>query len=177
MRTILLIICMFSIQPILTAEGLGEIPQSVKDAFAEQYPGITDPLWEKRPEGMVATFRDLQGLKKVFFSEAGNWLETRHKLHVDELPLGVIDFIDTHNGEGGVISFAGRVSSPQGTMYRIESEFPQEVVIKILDASGMLLEKQRVSFSTGLSPDGRLLEVTPLPTIHVIGYQPVSREK
>lgn len=126
-----------------------EVPRSVQDAFARLYPQITTYNWEHRPEGIVATFVDEEGLKKAFFSSDGHWIETRNRMAQDQLPAPVQTFIQ-RNYQGATISFAGRVYNPNGVWYRVESELSDRVVLKNLDTDGTLIEERTIWFSTSL---------------------------
>lgn len=126
-----------------------EVPKVVQDAFARLYPQITTLDWEHRPEGIVATFVDEEGLKKAFFSAEGHWMETRNRMVMDQLPAPVQTFI-RQNYQSASVSFAGRVYHPKGVWYRVESEFSDRVVLKNLDADGTLMEERIIWFSTPL---------------------------
>ena len=126
-----------------------EVPKVVQDAFARLYPQITTLDWEHRPEGIVATFVDEEGLKKAFFNADGHWLETRNRMATDQLPAPIQAFIQ-RNYQGASISFAGRVYNPNGVWYRVESELSDRVVLKNLNTDGALIEERTIWFSTTL---------------------------
>lgn len=126
-----------------------EVPKVVQDAFTRLYPQINTMNWEHRPEGMVATFVDEEGLKKAFFNAEGHWIETRIRMATDQLPTPVQKFIQ-NNYRGASISFAGRVYNPNGVWYRVESELSDRVVLKNLDTDGTLIEERTIWFSTSL---------------------------
>jgi hypothetical protein len=126
-----------------------EVPKVVQDAFARLYPQITALDWEHRPEGIVATFVDEEGLKKAFFNVEGYWIETRNRMATNQLPAPVQKFIQ-NNYSGASISFAGRVYDPNGVWYRVESELSDRVVLKTLNTDGTLIEERTIWFSTSL---------------------------
>lgn len=126
-----------------------EIPKVVQDAFARLYPHITSLDWEHRPEGIVATFVDEEGLKKAFFNADGYWIETRNRMAQNQLPAPIQTFIQNHYQDAS-ISFAGRVYNPNGVWYRVESELSDRVVLKTLNTDGTLIEERTIWFSTPL---------------------------
>lgn len=132
------------------ALAFSSIPEAVQNSFSNMYPAVKSPFWEIRPEGIVATFRDEEGLKKAFFSEAGEWMETRIRLGLDQLPHGVQLFIK-NNYRDAEISFCGKVNTPQGVRYRVESELPDRVLLKNLDAEGQLIDEHAILFSTAVA--------------------------
>lgn len=132
------------------ASAFSSIPEAVQNSFSKMYPAVKSPFWEIRPEGLVATFRDEEGLKKAFFSEAGEWLETRVRLGLDQMPEGVQDFIK-NNYRDAEISFCGKVYTPQGIRYRVESELPDRILLKNLNTEGKLIDEHAILLSTAAS--------------------------
>ncbi len=126
------------------------VPELVKKAFRKDFPDIENVYWEQRAEeAFVATFRDEEGLKKVFYTSSGNWIETRIRLSLNDLPGGVRRFIQEHY-QDAEITFAGRVLRPNELLYRIESELPDSVIVKLLSEAGLLLKEERITFSTDI---------------------------
>ncbi len=137
------------------------IPPEVQSALYDFHPTAEDVFWEHREGAMVANFFTSGDLTKVFFDEEANWLETRARTSIHEMPKAVAAFIHQHyrNAE---ISYTGVVSWPDGRKaYRVESELPSEVVVKILSESGKLLDEKRITFQP-IETTGSALQ--PLPT-------------
>ena len=136
------------------------IPEAVQQKFAQLYPEIEAPFWEKRHDGIVAIFQDEEGLKKAFFQEDGQWMETRIRMGREQLPAAVNTFI-RENYQEAEISFCGKVYTESGAWYRIESELPNKIVLKTLDGNGVLLKEQSILLSTANAPSSSL---APVPT-------------
>jgi hypothetical protein len=134
------------------------IPTPVETAFSESFPHIEAPFWEKREGAFSAMFADEEGLKKAFFNESGDWLETRIRQDREALPLGVQKFIDDHY-QDAYISYMGVVETPDGLHYRVESELSSQIVIKLLTEAGELQEEKRIALST---VDGPKIIAAPL---------------
>ncbi len=99
-----------------TVSGTDNIPEAVQRAFTQLYPEVNNPLWEMRHEGLVATFRDTEGLKKAFFREDGRWTETRVMMRQEQLPKGVSRFIQEHYKHAD-ITFSGKAYSPNSPLF------------------------------------------------------------
>lgn len=122
------------------------IPVEVQSALYDFHPTAEDVFWEHREGAIVANFFTSGDLTKVYFDEEGNWLETRARTFIHKMPKPVAAFIHRHyrNAE---ISYTGEVSWPDGRKaYRVESELPSEIVVKIISESGELLEEKRIAF-------------------------------
>lgn len=122
------------------------VPEAALKVFQQLFPKIESPFWENRQEAVVATFRDDEGLKKVFFTPEGQWQETRLRVYLSELPRGVRSFIDAHYQEAE-ITYLGLVQATGSVHYRVESEFADRIVLKKLDKQGILLEEEIIWLS------------------------------
>ena len=128
-----------------------QIPESVKAAFGKMYPEVPQPdvYWEVQKDGIVAIFNEDGGLKKAFFAENGEWLETRIRLYAGQLPRAIFNYVERTFSDADV-TFLAKVLHPDGFFYRIESETYEEVTIDLLDRQGALLETKRIPFTEGL---------------------------
>ena len=138
-----LLILFFSISFSATAFANGPVPKVVINSFIQLYPQIECPVWENGQDGIVATFLDIDGIKKAFFEENGRWLETRIQIQKDQLPEEIDQFLQKNYGEANII-FCGKVYSADGEWYRVESELPDRVVLKNLDEEGQLIEEESI---------------------------------
>lgn len=140
-------ICMFLGLFILTNSfGQEKVPAVVLTAFSDREPFAEDVFWEFREDAFVGMFSDVEGLKKMFFDQTGEWLETRTRIARTALPIRVTAFINQHYGTAD-ITYIGRVDEPKRTLYRIESELASAVVIKLLDEQGTLLDENRIEWN------------------------------
>lgn len=121
-------------------------PTAVLDAFSELNPAVDNPFWEFREGSFVAMFSHEEGLKKVFFDQEGEWLETRTRLMAPALPAGVKQFVEELYATKQ-ITYIGKVEQPTRTVYRVESETNSTVSIKLLDQGGELLKEDKIELS------------------------------
>ncbi|HMQ49552.1 MAG TPA: hypothetical protein PKA00_18840 [Saprospiraceae bacterium] len=142
----LLLSLLFSVLSLSSMWANNPIPDAVQKAFHQLFPAIENPFWENRQEGLVATFRDEEGFKKVFFTPEGQWQETRLRVYPAELPIGIKNFIQTHY-QVADITYLGRIESAESVYYRIESELPDRIVLKKLDEQGVLLQEEVIWLS------------------------------
>lgn len=150
MKTLPLITCFFLMSFGLTANT--GVPQVVKDAFFQLYPEVNslDVYWESGEEAVVATFQDNGRLTKAFFDKAGKWRESHIRLYQDQMPQPIRNFLEKQLREADV-TFAGKVLFPDGSsVFRIETEYFEEVVIKLMDKKGALLKEEHIPFTEGL---------------------------
>lgn len=130
----------------ITLFGQRPTPITVLEAFSKLEPGVSTPFWEYREGAFVAMYSHMDGLKKIFFNEKGEWLETRTRIDRQSLPVGVKRFIDEHYGEAD-ITYIGKVDQAEHTLYRVESELNTSVVIKLLSEQGVLQKENRIDWS------------------------------
>lgn len=122
------------------------IPTTVLAAFHELAPEVKSPFWEFREGAFVAMFSHEKGLKKVFFNQDGQWLETRTRLMAPALPKGVKQFVEQLYTTA-LITYIGEVEQPARTVYRVETESIDTVSIKLLSEGGELLEENQIELS------------------------------
>lgn len=149
-----------------------EIPDLVKQRFEAMYAEAEDPFWDFREGAYVANFQGTTGLTKVFISPQGNWVETRIRKSLSSLPERVGQFIE-QNYKMAEITFAGKVIRENAVLYRVESEFPEAVVVKLLTKEGKLVEEKRIEFgrlmpySPGLEPlPGKKMKAIPTKEVY-----------
>ncbi len=142
MKTFLLLAGLFFSTTVLTAG----VPEAVKAAFQKDYPAAEVFLWEQNKEGCIATFRDEEGLKKAIYTDQGQWVETRTRIITRDIPTDVMRNIRKTTGVVRM-TYIGRVMTPNGKFYRIESETAEEVVVMIFDENGELTSQETFAFS------------------------------
>ena len=122
--------------------GQEQIPESTKYTFQRLYPKADYVYWQDQQDAVVATFLADQGLKKTLFTDSGEWIETRLRMTSEELPAGVQKFI-RENYRGAEIVFCGRVYNENGAWFRIESEYADRTVLRMVDWFGdLIIEKE-----------------------------------
>lgn len=151
MKTTTPILLMILMSFSLSAQDM--VPESVLAAFQKKVPHAAGVFWEFRENAFVGLYTDLDALKKAFFSSGGEWLETRTRIDMTDLPEGVSRFLKRHYQDADV-TYLGRVESPGKQFYRVESELPTSVVIKLLDEQGNLLEERKIDWSYSFSSPG-----------------------
>lgn len=125
-----------------------EVPLEVQAALRQRYPNAEVALWQSHQKGFAATFNNEEGLQKAIFSPEGLWQETCLRILLRDIPADV--FREIRKSVGYVrLTFIGRVESPAGRQYRIESETENAVFIRIFDENGAPLSEESFPFSTG----------------------------
>ena len=123
-----------------------EVPEAAQYHLAKHYPEAQAPHWEYREGGLSAMFTVQHQLIKVFYEKSGQWRETRTRLSPTYIPQEVLVYMQTHF-QNAFITYAGLVVSPSQRYYRIEAEYPDSVVIKLLTPKGDVMEEQRFTYS------------------------------
>jgi hypothetical protein len=135
---------------IFTAHLVGQaqlnIPSAVLAAHQAKYPNQEPAFWELREGAMVAMFQTEGLLYKSFYEPNGEWRESRIRETLTGLPTEVQTYV-AENFANANITYAGRVEKNNQTLYRIESELPNGVVIKLLNEKGQLIQEERIKFS------------------------------
>lgn len=129
-----------------TVQAQSNPPIAVVEAFNKLEPEVKNPFWEFREGAIVAMFSHEEGLKKVFFNQEGEWLETRTRLMAPALPKGVKAFVQKLYATT-LITYIGKVEQPSQVLYRVETESDDVVSIRLLNESGQLLEEDRIELS------------------------------
>lgn len=141
MKTLLLFISLWA------SLHQAEIPTVVIDAFRRDYPETTPTLWEQGREGYLVTFKQEDGLKKAVYTPSGEWIETRTRIMMRDIPTDVLRRIRQETGSEHITHIA-TVQCPAGIRYRIESEPAHAVIIRIFANTGELLSEDTYEFST-----------------------------
>lgn len=137
---------LLTILTIHRAQGQIQVPLKVSQQFEAQYPDAETLHWEYREGAVVAMFQSEGLLTKAFYEKDGQWRETRTRIAETELPAGVGQFIAA-NYQDAAITYAGRIDTPAGLLFRIESEFSNSVLIKTLTPEGKLVQEEWISYS------------------------------
>ncbi|HRD80111.1 MAG TPA: hypothetical protein PLL53_05070 [Saprospiraceae bacterium] len=143
MKTILLLAGLL----LVNISFAGIVPEYIQRAFEKDHPEAESAFWEITKEGYAATFQAEEGLKKAIYSEEGGWLETRTRILLRDIPADVQREIRKEIGYTKA-TYIGKVLSPEGRFYRIESETAEAVVVRIFDENGRLISENEFAFST-----------------------------
>lgn len=143
--SLFVLLCVFS----LSAFTQISVPPEAEAHFANIYPEVENPHWEYREGGISALFTLDDELIKVFYENDGEWRETRTSVSRRSLPQSVVEFISTYY-RNGRITYAGQVKTQTEVYYRIESEYLQGMIIKLLTPNGQLLKEERITYTSSL---------------------------
>ena len=137
-------LCSFFLFTVLTLSSVQaqiKAPSPVSQQFERQYPNAETPHWEYREGAIVAMFQSEGLLTKAFYERDGRWRETRTRIDLSTLPTSISNFITT-NYQDADITYIGRVETEQKSLFRIESEFQNSVIIKTLTPEGQLVQEE-----------------------------------
>jgi hypothetical protein len=71
-----------------------KVPQSVRAAFQEKYPGENDPDWKLDDHGYWESHFKIDGVKyRADFDQEGPWIETETSIDEDDLPEAIKEAI------------------------------------------------------------------------------------
>lgn len=112
------------------------VPASVKQAFAKQYPGTT-AKWDKEGDKYEAGFKNKGHEMSSLFEANGTMTESEMEIKVSELPASVMQYVKTHH-KGATVKEAAKITKANG-----EVNYEAEVKGKdlIFDASGNFLKE------------------------------------
>jgi len=137
---------LFTVLTLSSAQAQIKAPSAVSQQFEAQYPNAETPHWEYREGAIVAMFQSEGLLTKAFYERDGRWRETRTRIDLSTLPTSISNFIAT-NYQDADITYVGRVETDQKSLFRIESEFQNSVLIKILTTEGQLVQEEWINYS------------------------------
>ena len=123
-----------------------QVPEKAEAHLNSVYDNPSNVHWEYREGGISAMLKVDEQLVKVFYEKDGQWRETRLSVAAEGVPLGVQQFI-ADNYQNGLITYAGLVKTPTEFYYRIESEYTEGVVIKLLTPGGQLVQEEWITYS------------------------------
>jgi hypothetical protein len=137
----------------LSAQKLkeAEVPASVKEAFAKQFPSVKDTDWEKEGQNYEAEF-EMKSVKmeagksvkssvekSAVFDASGQLLQVEEEIPVSQLPASVRDYV-TKNLNGKKIAEAAKITDAKGTV-TYEAEVAKQDYI--FDSNGNFLAKEK----------------------------------
>jgi hypothetical protein len=125
-----------------------KVPEHVRQAFEKDHPEAEAAFWEITKEGYAATFQSEEGLIKAIYSESGDWKETRTRILLRDIPADIQREIRKVTGYSKT-TYIGKVLTPEGRFYRIESETADAVVVRVFDENGLLVSEEQLTFSIG----------------------------
>lgn len=97
---------------ILSCTNQANVPSSIKDAFAKDYPGIS-AKWNKEDSDYEANFQMNNQTMSALYSQDGNRKETEIEIKVNDLPLSAKDYIKS-NYKDGKIKEAAKITKATG---------------------------------------------------------------
>ena len=127
-----------------------QIPAAVQARFQAMFPKAEEVQWKQEKEDVVAFFKHYSSLKEAVFTPEGEWRETRIQRAIWSCPDPVIAYMDL-NLKGATVTSAAKVIDQEGVTYRVEAEYPEKIVILILNEGGYLLEEQSIPFAFELN--------------------------
>jgi hypothetical protein len=116
----------------------GEVPATIKTAFAKQFPGTT-AKWVNKGDLYEARFKQKHQEMSAVFAADGALAETAMELKVAQLPLPVKDYMDQHY-KRFKIKEAKRITKANG---QINYEVCMEDKDVRFDASCILLTEEK----------------------------------
>jgi hypothetical protein len=119
----------------------GEVPQSVKDAFAAKYPTAKVEKWDKEAAGYEASFVMNKIEMSANFSNEGVFEEVEEEINASSLPKVITEYC-TKNYPGHKLSEAAKITDVAGKVtYEAEMAKGKEHFDVIFDANGGFVKK------------------------------------
>jgi hypothetical protein len=119
----------------------GEVPQSVKDAFAAKYPTAKVEKWDKEEAGYEASFVMNKIEMSANFSNDGVFEEVEQEIKMSELPKAVVEYC-TKTYAGYKMSEAAKITDAAGVVkFEAEMAKGKEHFDVIFEANGGFVKK------------------------------------
>lgn len=101
-------------------DGLKNVPETIKSAFNQKYPGKSVREWEKKSGYYVAEFSNDNRSADAWFTPSGSWVRTETD-YIGALPAAVSDYI-SQNYPIAVIDDQDWIETPTDQYFEIELE-------------------------------------------------------
>ena len=114
-------------------DGLKNVPETIKSAFNQKYPGKSVREWEKKSGYYVAEFSNDNRSADAWFTPSGSWVRTETD-YIGALPTAVSDYI-SQNYPIAVIDDQDWIETPTDQYFEIELEQRKKKDVKAFLAS------------------------------------------
>ena len=119
-----------------------EIPASVENAFAKDYPIVKDVSWDAEGKDFEAEFK-LNGVDcSANYDKTGKRLEVETTIKSTELPKAALDYISKNYGAYKLIEAAKITDNKNVTSYEAEVGLNGKSTDLVFDANGKFLKKE-----------------------------------
>jgi hypothetical protein len=114
-----------------------------EEAFAKQFAGAQNVKWAKLEDGYLRVTFVLNGIgAETFFNTDGELLGTVRNLFYNQLPLVVMQTVDSKFAGASVIEVK-EISNEEGTSYKVVLEEKNKKYSLRLNSFGQITEEQR----------------------------------
>jgi len=139
MKKLALMMVAAMITSLTFAQKLNEkdVPTQVKTAFQKQYPNVKETKWEKENGNYEAEFEVKEIEYSVLMDAAGNILETENEIALNQLPNGVLAYINA-NYKGQKVKGAAKITDGNG-VETYEAEIKEMDLI--FDSNGKFIKE------------------------------------
>jgi hypothetical protein len=94
-----------------------KVPGAVKNAFVSHFPAIKAEKWEKEKNNYEANFTSEGKKMAALFNSKGEWLETEKAIEKNELPAGVLAYVQKNYK--GAIKETARIEKVNDVNYEV----------------------------------------------------------
>lgn len=99
----------------------GNVPEAVKMAFQEKYPGENDPDWKQDENGYwESNFKKDGEEYRADFNSDGSWIETESSIKEDKLPAAIRKQIEKNYADYEITEIERVENSQKGLFYDVE---------------------------------------------------------
>lgn len=116
-----------------------DVPTVVKDAFKKAHGDAKEVKWEKEGANFEAEFEIGETDQSVVYDASGKLIETEVEIKVEELPVGVKDYI-SKNYKDAKIKEATKITDAKGT---ITYEAEIKGMDLIFDNNGKFIKEEK----------------------------------
>ena len=119
-----------------------DVPQKVKDAFAQKFPGVKKVKWEKENDKEWEGEFKKKGMEySANFLEDGTWKETEHEIKKSDIPANIktaliAEFPDYKIEDAEISETSG------GSVYEFEIEKIESEMEVVIDMKGKIFIKE-----------------------------------
>lgn len=113
------------------------VPSNIKSIFKKMYPTAKEVKWDKEGEKYEASFDLNKTDHSVLMDAQGNIIETEVEIELNQLPMGILDYVKTH--------YTGKQAKESAKITDAKGMVTYEVEIKgmdlIFDSNGKFIKE------------------------------------
>ena len=130
---------------LTSCEQGNKVPEKVKTAFVQKFPDAQKIKWDMEEENEWEAEFEMNGKEySANFDTNGNWKETESEIEVKDLPVAVMNMLNTDFDGYQMEDEAAQVEQPGKNGYEVVVKKGAETIELFVDETGKIIKKENV---------------------------------